>query len=162
MYIAWLNPSRASPARSLRARRSPLRASPRDPASRRRDDAQSGSQAPEVDCAAGVARPSRSFLALLVLPRQSLQQRRGGFVDLDLRACSLIVSLALQAARMRGPVHLDQLVNRDVGVNLGRLQTAVPEHRLDEADIGTTLQHVGGAASGWRRPCGCPQSPCSA
>ena len=39
-------------------------------------------------------------------------------------------------------MHFNELVNRDVGVNLRRLQAAVPQHGLNEADVRASLQHV--------------------
>ena len=35
-------------------------------------------------------------------------------------------------------------LNRDLGIDLGGVEVGVTEHGLDEADVGTVLQHVGG------------------
>jgi len=42
-----------------------------------------------------------------------------------------------------GSVDFLQLVDRDLGVDRGRVEIVVAEDRLDEADVGTVLQHVG-------------------
>ena len=43
---------------------------------------------------------------------------------------------------MSRPVHCEELVDRDVGVDLRRLDVGVAEHLLDEADVGATFEHV--------------------
>jgi hypothetical protein len=56
---------------------------------------------------------------------------------------------------MRGLVNLFQFVDRDVRVDLRRVQVSVTEHRLNEADVGVDggfrLSQFGGLAEGgWR------------
>lgn len=46
--------------------------------------------------------------------------------------------------RMRGGVHFLQLLDRQMGVNLGGLQLGVPEHGLDEADVCAVFEHQRG------------------
>src|SRR5690348_12983778 len=43
---------------------------------------------------------------------------------------------------MRRRVNLLELRDRDLGVNLGGRELRVPEHRLNEPDVGPVLQHV--------------------
>lgn len=42
---------------------------------------------------------------------------------------------------MRGGVDLFELPDRDMGINLRRLQTGMPELLLDVPDVGPVLQH---------------------
>lgn len=43
---------------------------------------------------------------------------------------------------MRGGVNRPQLVDGDMGVDLGRRQVRVPEHGLDETDVRSVVQHM--------------------
>ena len=45
---------------------------------------------------------------------------------------------------MAGAVNLLQLLNADLGVNLGGGQFGVAEQLLDEADVGPVFEHQGG------------------
>lgn len=43
-------------------------------------------------------------------------------------------------------MHLLQLLDRDLGINLSGRQVHMPQDQLDVADIGAVLQHMGGHA----------------
>ena len=46
---------------------------------------------------------------------------------------------------MAAGVNVEQLADRDLGVDGRRFQLFVPEQLLDVADVGSAFQHVGGA-----------------
>lgn len=47
---------------------------------------------------------------------------------------------------MKLPVHRPQVVDRDLGVDLGRFQRVVPQHLLQLADGGAVPEHMRGAS----------------
>jgi len=46
---------------------------------------------------------------------------------------------------MGGLVNGFELLNRDLGVNLGGVEVLMAQQRLDKADIRAVIEHVGGA-----------------
>ena len=58
----------------------------------------------------------------------------------------LAVRLGCEAdQRMGGGVDAGQMVEGDLGVELGGFQTAMAQQGLDDPDVGAALEHVGGA-----------------
>jgi len=47
-------------------------------------------------------------------------------------------------SRMRAHVDFLELLDGDLGIDLGRVQALMAEHLLDVADVGAVFQHFGG------------------
>ena len=48
-------------------------------------------------------------------------------------------------------VHFAELGNGYLGVDLGGVESGVPEQLLDEADVAAVFEHVGGAIPGFKQ-----------
>ena len=68
------------------------------------------------------------------------RRRRAGFIAVGAYSQRLCCALR-ELCGMRERVHLLQFEDRDLRVDLGRVEPRVTEHLLDEADVGAVLQH---------------------
>jgi len=53
---------------------------------------------------------------------------------------------AIKRRRVRTGVDFAQMADIDFGVDLGGIELGMAEELTDEADVGSILEHVGGAA----------------